>query len=148
MDRKKILVDIYLAENLGDDMFLDHLAKTFPNIDFVPFHPGKNYTSFFRSYKNIQQFPYSVIDKISSRLGNNKLTDYNQLSETYDGLLFLGGGIFREESYWREVYNYRFQITEAFKNKGKKVIFSGCNFGPYSSEEFLEAHRNLFQKAD
>lgn len=148
MDRKKILVDIYLAKNLGDDLFLDHLANSFPEIDFVPFHPGKNYTSFFENYKNIKQFSYSFFDKIAARVGYNKLTDYKRLSKTYDGLLFLGGGIFREESYWKDLYKYRTQITDAFKSQGKRVYFSGCSFGPYHSSEFIEAHNQLFQKVD
>src|SRR5699024_7837576 len=101
MDRKKILVDIYLAQNLGDDMFLDHLAQTFPEIDFVPFHPGKNYSSFFKNYSNIKQFPYTLFDKVFARIGFDKLTDYKRLSQAFDGMLFLGGGIFREESYWK-----------------------------------------------
>ena len=148
MDRKKILVDIYLAQNLGDDLFLDHLAHAFPSVDFVPFHPGKNYTSFFNAYPNIHQFPYTTLDKIKTRLGKNKLTDYVQFSKTYDGLLFLGGGIFREESYWRELYDYRSQITNAFNSQKKPVFFSGCSFGPYQSSEFVDAHKLLFQKVD
>lgn len=148
MDRKKILVDIYLAKNLGDDLFLDHLSHSFPNTDFVPFHPGKDYMSFFAHYKNIKQFPYSFIDKVAARLGNNKLIDYDGLSKSYDGLLFLGGGIFREESYWKEVYNYRFSISKAFKSQGKKVFFSGCNFGPYETKDFVKAHDVLFEEVD
>lgn len=146
MVRKKILVDIYLAQNLGDDMFLDHLATSFPEIDFVPFHPGRNYTPFFEKYKNVQQFPYTFLDKISARLGKDKLSDYNRMSDEYDGLLFLGGGIFREESYWKEVYQYRFQISNSFIEKGKKVIFVGCSFGPYSTNEFVDAHKELFRR--
>ncbi|WP_417558882.1 polysaccharide pyruvyl transferase family protein [Mesoflavibacter zeaxanthinifaciens] len=148
MVRKKILVDIYLAKNLGDDLFLDHLSRSFPNIDFVPFHPGDNYRSFFKNYKNIHQFPYSFVDKLLARLGKNKLTDYNQLSIAYDGILFLGGGIFREESYWKEVYDYRKSIIEAFKSKDKNVFFSGCNFGPYISADFIEAYKEVFVKTD
>ena len=148
MNRKKILVDIYLAKNLGDDLFLDHLSHSFPNTDFVPFHPGSDYKGFFDHYKNIQQFPYYFIDKIAARLGNNKLTDYGRLSRTYDGLLFLGGGIFREESYWKEVYNYRFVISNAFKSQGKNVFFTGCNFGPYETKDFAQAHDVLFQEVD
>ncbi|WP_313114949.1 polysaccharide pyruvyl transferase family protein [Aequorivita sediminis] len=148
MAKKTILVDIYLAHNLGDDLFLDHLSHSFPDLDFVPFHPGKNYTLFFENYKNIKQFPYTIIDKIAARLGKNKLIDYHHLSKKYDGLLFLGGGIFREESYWHELYDYRLKITKAFKNRDKKVFFSGCNFGPFNSPEFLKAHTKLYKKID
>lgn len=148
MARKKILVDIYLAKNLGDDLFLDHLSHSFPHIDFVPFYPGKNYASFFEHYENIQQFSYTIVDKIAARLGMNKLTDFEGLSKTYDGLLFLGGGIFREESYWKELYEYRTKIIEAFKYQGKKIFFSGCNFGPFQTANFANAHYVLFQKVN
>lgn len=148
MRRKKVLVDIYLAKNLGDDLFLDHLSQSFPDTDFVPFHPGKNYSLFFEQYDNIQQFPYTLIDKIAARFGRNKLTDYKTLSQNHDALLFLGGGIFREESYWKEVFDYRINIVKAFQSQGKKVYFSGCNFGPYQSRDFVAAHEQLFKSTD
>lgn len=148
MDRKKILVDIYLAQNLGDDLFLDHLSHSFPDIDFVPFHPGKDYHLFFKNYNNILSFPYSFFDKIKARVGHSKLSDYSALSQQYDGLLFLGGGIFREESYWNELYDYRSQIIDAFKKQQKQVFFSGCNFGPFHTDVFLIAYDKLFQKVD
>lgn len=142
--RKKILVDIYLAFNLGDDMFLDYLAHKYPDYDFIPFHPGDNYRAFFDRYENLEQFPYSLADKILARLGLNKLKNYKALSENYDGLLFLGGGIFREESYWKAVYQYRSDITQAFRIKDKPVWFMGCNFGPYQTSEFRESYEKLF----
>ena len=146
--RKKILVDIYLANNLGDDMFLDYLAIKYPEFDFVPFHPGKNYKSFFMNYNNVKQFPYTIVDKIFKKIGHNKLTDYKRLSANYDGLLFLGGGIFREESYWKSVFEYRKGIINAFKSKNKPVWFMGCNFGPYNSDEFYNQYERLFSGID
>lgn len=144
--RKKILVDIYLAFNLGDDMFLDYLANRYPEYDFIPFHPGSNYAAFYSNYRNIGQFQYTVVDKIKARLGFDKLKNFTRLASTFDGLLFLGGGIFREESYWKEVYDYRRQITEAFRLRDKPVWFMGCNFGPYHTSEFKEAYAKLFAR--
>src|SRR5690606_19320637 len=124
----------------------DYLARKYPNWEFVPFHPGKNYTDFYDRYNNLRQFPYSYKDKIMARLGVDKLKDYEGFSDTYDGLLFLGGGIFREESYWKEVYTYRSEITGAFLNRNKPVWFMGCNFGPYTTNRFLDSYRKLFSK--
>lgn len=146
--RKKILLDIYLAYNLGDDMFLEHLAKRFPNVDFVPFHPGKNYHTFFANYANVKAFPYNFWDKLKARLGKSKLNDFQWMSQEYDGLLFLGGGIFREESYWKEVHAYRKNTMEAFKSKNKPVWYAGCNFGPYQSKQFLKAYKDIFAEVD
>lgn len=146
---KTFLVDIYLANNLGDDMFLDHLLKSFPNSKFVPLHFGKDYNGFYRNYDNVSNFPYSIKDKLLSKLKiKNKIQDYESMAIDYEGLIFIGGGIFREEAYWREVYKYRFDISNAFKNKSKGVFFIGCNFGPYKSNEFIGAYRNLFSLCD
>ncbi len=144
--RKKILVDIYLAYNIGDDMFLDHLANSYPDVDFVPLHPGKNYDSFFSNYKNVTRFPYSFLDKLKSKVFKNKLEDYDWMSNHFDALLFLGGGIFREESYWPEVYQYRNAISDAFIAKDKKVWFMGCSFGPFNTSEFRHKYSELFNK--
>ena len=144
---KKYLVDIYLANNLGDDMFLDHLANSFPNIQFIPFYPGKKYDAFFCNYFNVKKFPYTFSDKILAKLGvKNKLTDYDLIANEYDGLLFLGGGIFREENYWKTVFKYRNEISDAFLNKSKQVSFIGCNFGPYRTKEFEKTYKELFVK--
>lgn len=144
--RKKILVDIYLAFNLGDDMFLDFLAQKYPNYDFVPLHPGKNYKEFIVQYPNVELFPYNLFDKFLARMGRDKLKDFNWMSNQYDGLLFLGGGIFREESYWEEVYNYRKNIVSFFKKKSKNIWFMGCNFGPFTSNQFKIKYENIFSE--
>jgi len=144
---KKILVDIYLAYNLGDDLFLDYLSEKFPQYQFVPFHAGHNYDAFFSKYPNVNRFPYGFTDKVLSKLKiSDKLTDYDRMAGDYDGLLFLGGGIFREESYWKPVYQYRSAIVDAFSKAGKPSWFLGCNFGPFATEDFRKAHESLFKK--
>jgi colanic acid/amylovoran biosynthesis protein len=142
---KTYLVDIYLAFNLGDDMFLDHLAISFPDMRFVPFYAGHSYDTFFQQYKNVFKFPYGLLDKVYAKIGfSNKLQNYNLMSEKYDGLIFMGGGIFREESYWKSVYEYRENITNAFLRQNKTVRFVGCNFGPYQNKDFVSIYKSLF----
>lgn len=146
---KNYLVDIYLAKNLGDDMFLKHLAESLPNANFVPYYPGKSYNKFFNSLPNIKKFEYSLFDKILSRLKiKSKLRNYTKLALQFDGLIFLGGGIFREETYWPELFEYRQKITHAFKEEHKKVFFLSCNFGPYKTNDFLIKHKGLFSQVD
>lgn len=143
----KILLDIYLAKNLGDDMFLDHFAKELSNTEITPFYPGRDYSSFFNRYPNVIPLSYSYFDRIKTRLGFSKLKNYKKLAQDYDAVVFLGGGIFREESYWKEVYDFRWNLVKAFSDLGKKASFIGCNFGPYYTEKFLEKHKEIFRIA-
>ncbi len=146
---KKYLVDIYLAYNLGDDMFLDFLVTSFPEHQFIPFYPGNRYEKFFSRYPNITKFPYTFIDKILFRIGiRSKLEDYEKMADKYDGLIFLGGGIFRQEDYWKSLINYRNNITDAFLAKDKSVQFLGCNFGPYLTIDFKSSYLSLFKKCE
>lgn len=143
---KNILIDIYLAHNLGDDLFLEVLAKRYPNTKITIYHPGDNYNSFFSNYPNVSSLPYNTWDKAVRKLGiYNRLTDYNRLAKTYDALLFLGGSIFREEAYADNVYNQRKEIIDSFRKEHKKVFFLGCSFGPFKSQNFLNKYKKLFE---
>lgn len=147
--RKHYLVDVYLAKNLGDDLFVDHLATSFPDVDFTPFFPGNSYDAFFSDYANVHKFQYPLTEKIKNRLGmKNMLTNHERLAEQFDGVIFLGGGIFREESWWKEVHAFRKSLSLAFRKGSKKILWLGCNFGPFSSEAFRSSYRDIFAVAN
>ena len=40
---KRIFVDVYLAYNLGDDLFLDILSKKYPETEFTVNYVGNDY---------------------------------------------------------------------------------------------------------
>lgn len=146
---KNLLVDIYLAYNLGDDMFLDVLAKRYPNTRITVYHPGDNYNSFFIGYPNVSKLPYNICDKAFKRLGfYNRLTDYKRLAKKYDALLFLGGSIFREEANANNIYDYRKEIIGSFKKEHKSIFFLGCSFGPFQNKKFVDQYQNLFEQCD
>lgn len=144
--KKKLFVDIYLAKNIGDDLFLDILAKKFPNANFTVNYVGNEYDNFLKSYQNVQRRTYTLVDKILQRLKlKNTLTNYKDISENYDALIFIGGSIFREESYHNELYADRLRLVEQFKKKNKPIYVIGSNFGPYYSDDFYEDYRNFYK---
>ena len=65
---KKIFVDVYLAFNLGDDLFLDILAKKYPKAKFTVNYVGKDYDEFISNYNNIIRRKYTTINKIEQKL--------------------------------------------------------------------------------
>jgi colanic acid/amylovoran biosynthesis protein len=146
---KKILLDIYLAKNLGDDIFLDLFARKFPDIEITVYYPGSDYNDFLDKYKNVHAFNYTFKDKIVRKLKlYDKLTDYKTMAQEFDALVFLGGGIFREEEYEKSLFEYRLQIVSAFKDKRKPTYFLGCNFGPFYTQNYIGKHIELFKKCE
>lgn len=146
---KKIFVDVYLAYNLGDDLFVDILAKKFPNAEFTLNYVGDNYDKFIKNYENLSRRKYSLIDKINQKLKiKDTLYNYDKLAEEHDALIFIGGSIFREEEYYKSLLNDRIKLVQAFKSRNKKVFILGANFGPIKTQKFVEEYREFFKLCD
>ncbi len=149
IELKKVFVDIYLQFNLGDDLFLDILAKKFPNSEFTINYLGNNYDHFISQYNNVRRRKYSLINKIGQRLKiTDSITNYDTVAKEHDALLFIGGSIFREEDYHHTLYQGRMKMVKEFKNRGKSVFVLGANFGPYKSEAFINDYKEFFKLCD
>ncbi|MGD6815524.1 polysaccharide pyruvyl transferase family protein [Metabacillus sp. 84] len=143
---KKIFVDIYLKFNLGDDLFLDILAKKYPAAQFTVNHLGNNYDDFISQYTNVKRRKYSLVNKIGQRLKlSDSITNFHAVAEEHDALLFIGGSIFREEDYHSNLYADRLKLVKEFKKRNKPVFILGANFGPYQTKGFLSDYKELFE---
>lgn len=146
---KRVFVDIYLAYNLGDDLFLDILAKRYPNTNFTVNYIGTSYDRFLLQYDNVNRRKYTIFNKIGQRLKiSDYLTNYEKIAEEHEALVFIGGSIFREESYHKSLYKDRMDMLRAFKRRDKPAFIIGANFGPYRSKEFFDDYRKFFQLCD
>lgn len=143
----RIYVDVYLAKNLGDDLFVHVLANAFPNVEFILNYYGNEYDDFLKEYCNVKKSSYSAGFKILNRLKiYDYINDQKRISKEYDALIFLGGSIFREETYWKELYLQREKLVNAFVEKKKPIFILGANFGPYHTEQFYESYKKMFEK--
>jgi colanic acid/amylovoran biosynthesis protein len=146
---KKIFVDIYLMANLGDDLFLDILAKKYQNCDITINYLGNNYNQFISHYSNVNKRKYTLLNKIGQRLKiYNTITNYDKVAEEHDALIFIGGSIFREEAYHKTLYEDRMKLIKKFKERNKPVFILGANFGPYKTQKFFNDYKDLFQLCD
>lgn len=146
---KKIFVDIYLMFNLGDDLFLDILAKKYPNCQFTVNYLGRNYDKLLSQYGNVTRRQYTLLNKIGQKLGiTDTINNYDKIAEEHDALLFIGGSIFREEDYHMELYNDRTRLVKKFKERGKPTFVLGANFGPYQTVSFYEDYLSFFKMCD
>lgn len=146
---KRIFVDIYMAFNLGDDLFLDILAKKYPNCQFTLNYVGNNYDAFITKYPNLKRRNYTIFNKISQRLKiTDYINDYAAVAQEHDAVLFIGGSIFREEAYHQSLFENRMKLVTDFKKKGKAVFIMGANFGPYETEQFHQDYKAFFEQCD
>ncbi len=145
----KVFVDVYMAKNLGDDLFIDILSKKFPNTNFTLNYYGKGYDDFLSRYNNLKRSNYPVVYKVLNRLGiYDYINDAKRISRQFDVLVFLGGSVFREESYWKDVYAQRMKLVQEFRKQSKPVFILGANFGPYKTEEFYSNYYSLFSQCN
>ncbi len=140
-------VDAYLAANLGDDLFVKILAEEFPNILFTMNYYGEYSKETFVGQKNILFPKYSLSYRVLNRMHiYDYINDAERISKEYDGFILLGGSIFREESFWGQVYHQRYSIIKAFREKNKPVFIIGSNFGPVLTQLFIDRYRDLFSQ--
>lgn len=150
----------YVAENLGDDLFLKILFERYPNVHFRLMY-SKVFPKFVDKFSNVElvrlpeipiilKLPFKILSFIYSKPRSDYFLKiqkkfFKTQSEKNDLFLHIGGSIFMqmdkeipEDTACNEL------IVEAFNNKPKCVI--GSNFGPFVTNEFLERHRKLFGK--
>lgn len=144
---KKIFVDVYLAYNLGDDLFLDILSKKYPKAEFTVNYVGRDYDEFIAKYKNVKRRKYTLLDKVLQKLKiKDTLTNYKNIAESHDAMVFIGGSIFRDESYHESLYRDRINMIDEFNKLDKPVFILGSNFGPYTREEFFKDYKEFFAR--
>lgn len=125
----KVYVDAYLAENLGDDLFVDILTKRYPNHNFTAiskikykYHP-KN----LRIISN--QYLYRFVKKF-------QLEKY--IANRSDVVVSIGGSMYMENNDSGRDFSL---------GKNKRYIL-GTNFGPYKTEEYYNNLHEVFKNAE
>lgn len=136
---RTILVEGYFAKNFGDDLFFKVLFERYVDIKWVINTNNKDYTKIFSAYKNVE-IKNKLYHKVLRKINKSELF-YKKI----DAVVFIGGSIFMEDEKWDQIYNYRKSIFKSFDKK--PIYFIGCNFGPFSSEEFFEKNKSLFEKS-
>lgn len=140
--RKKVaIILIYLQNNLGDDLFLQHICLRYPNVDFYVMQNNvKNETfekldNLYFSKEMKEYFKEFELPEVSEKA--------KKFYNDFDACVVLGGSIFMQYNQcWRgKLRNFR---NRAVLNKNTYII--GANFGPFSDPKFLIEHGWVFSK--
>lgn len=147
----KIILQMYINENLGDDLFIDIIANKYPNIKFTIFGIGNRMISsvYKKKYKNVDVVPVSrlnnKINTICKVLFRRDIILENILKE-YDGIITLGGSVFIDSPLQFEAFKAKVLADvriHALKVK-KPTFVIGANFGPVYHDKFVEKYFKYF----
>ncbi len=138
--RKKVaIIFIYLLNNLGDDLFLQHICERYPNVDF---YVMPTYVS-NKTFEKLDNLHFSEEMKTYFKEFNlPKLSEkLKAFYNSFDACVVLGGSIFMQfNQAWRERLRNFKNRTELNKN----TYIIGANFGPFKDPAFLTAHTEMF----
>lgn len=143
MTQKKILLFCYYNLNLGDDLFIKLIIDYFgyDKVDLlVPEDTDKYY---FDNY-NVQ-----IYSKLLRRIDRAFYTVLKRspclknIVKKYDKVVILGGSMFIQKKGWQS----SLRMYKMLEKTSKEFYVIGSNFGPYSTENFLNKYRLLFKKA-
>ncbi len=142
MKRKKVAIILaYLQNNLGDDLFVQHLCLRYPNVDFyVMDFPHNNET--LKSLPNLyfsQEMKKYFKEFDLPQLSKKAKKFYSQ----FDANVMIGGSIFMQHNqYWQSK-------LRNFKNRfsaNPNTYILGSNFGPFTDPRFLTEFNWAFSK--
>lgn len=152
----KIFLDSYLNNNLGDDLMIDLICHRYPQHEFYIGNRNKlTHCAIKSSNLHIiasilpteDQILLRILNKVLSFLGIPKLQVISHFrKKPYDGLIELGGSIFKQvtkKSWINKIRDSNYLIVHS-----NFALVINCNFGPYSSKNFLNKYKKLFQMYD
>ncbi len=129
------MVEGYLSNNLGDDLFFSLLTKRYLGTQFT--FSSDNKSQILNSFSNVV-------------IGHQKLKNVITNVRNFDLFILVGGSMFQQikGQPWFKRWFILFVEVLLFKICKKDIIFIGFNFGPYQSKSFKVFYRFLFNFVD
>ena len=144
---KNVKLNMYLKQNLGDDLFLKIILERYPSTMFH-IQSNMNYkNTFLKNYKNVKiygSFKSKIINFIYLITKQNKKM-FHYIKNKCDLMITLGGSMFIEKDKTKE--ELKKELDNLYLNDNKPYYIIGSNFGPYHNDYYKELYENVFKKA-
>jgi colanic acid/amylovoran biosynthesis protein len=131
MRKTFVFITAYIANNLGDDMFISLLCSHYPHVNFIIQCP-ELFSSAFENLRNI-----TVISD-SSKLNKNDI----------DFQIFIGGSLFMEPQDISKIENKFESVISCRLSNDIPFFVIGANFGPYTQKLHFDLYKQWFQQLD
>lgn len=148
-----IILQMYINENLGDDLFIDIIANRYPNINFFIWGIGNRIIPYIyeTKYNNVHVIPINnflcKVNMVGKVLFRRDCILEKKLRNC-DGLITLGGSVFMDSPMKFDSFKAGVLADvrlHALKTK-KPTFVIGANFGPVYHTKFIEKYRKYFSK--
>lgn len=130
--KKNVLLLAYTKKNVGDDLFVSMLLYKYPNVDFTIRNIEENYDEPFKIYKNFK----------------NKIDEETVLTldvTYYNAIIYIGGSVFSETEKNLKKQKNLAELAKKCKKNKIPFYYISSNFGPYKTEEYLEACKETYK---
>ena len=127
-----IYISAYIANNLGDDMFVSTLCNHYPMVSFYIESPLK-YSDAFRKLKNL-----TVLTACTE-------TYYENLLRIIDFQVFIGGSLFMEPKSVNDIDKKFNNMLSRRLSTDIPCFIIGANFGEYTHSKFFELYQGWFE---
>lgn len=145
---KNVKLNMYLKQNLGDDLFLKVILERYPNTKFH-IQSDMNYKkTFLKDYQNVKLY-YGIKNKVINlwyliTKQNKKMFHY--IKKNCDLMITLGGSMFMEKN--KDENSLKQELDNLYLKDYKPYYIIGSNFGPYKSSYYKNLYHEIFSKAE
>lgn len=138
---KKIFLYAYDRQNLGDDLFIQHITDRYPSVQFYMWSDKTNQKT-FADMPNLKVFDReSRLVRFLHKLRPSLVSRYKAMLECRcDAVVYIGGSIFIEYPNWEQISTWW-----EYEAEKRPLYVLGANFGPYHTEAYRKKMADVFQ---
>lgn len=154
---RKVIVYAYINKNLGDDLFIDILCRRYLHVQFQLMVMNQADTTFTKKIPNLVvkhlaqsklKFFWNVVawNNLTGKHGEllSELVPEKKELQDADAVVYVGGSLFMEPTDTRLLAAEQWRQRIAY---AKNFYILGCNFGPYSTQTYVDTYAQVFSNA-
>lgn len=137
---KKLFLYAYDWRNLGDDLFVEYIARRYPKAQLYIWSGAENEAVYGR-IPNLKRIdPDSRVVRLLRKIRPSLVARYRSwLENRCDAVVYIGGSIFMEYPNWETICTWW-----EYEAKNRPFYVLGANFGPYHTEAYRKKMEEIF----
>lgn len=138
---KKLFLYAYDRRNLGDDLFVEYIARRYPKAQLYIWSGAENEAVYGR-IPNLKRIdPESRVVRLLRKIRPSLVARYRSwLENRCDAVVYIGGSIFMEYPNWEQICTWW-----EYEAQNRPFYVLGANFGPWHTEAYRQKMEEIFR---